>query len=119
MVLAVAVAGAVGAMARHQVDEIVQARRPDSLLGIFAVNLLGSLLLGVLAGGVLFHDWSTAWTAVAGTGFCGGFTTFSTVSVASVLAAREADPRRGALNALGTLGTTVLAATIGLFLTSV
>lgn len=48
-------------------------------LGTFAVNILGSLLIGILFGlaenrGML----SPAASAVLITGFCGGFTTFST-----------------------------------------
>lgn len=48
-------------------------------LGTFVVNVVGSLLIGILFGlaenrGVL----SPAASAVLVTGFCGGFTTFST-----------------------------------------
>jgi fluoride ion exporter CrcB/FEX len=46
----------------------------------FGINVTGSFVLGVLAGAVLFHGQPSAWQTVLGTGFCGGYTTFSTAS---------------------------------------
>lgn len=43
--------------------------------GVFAVNILGSLLIGILSVNVL----PTTWHTVIGTGFIGGLTTFSTM----------------------------------------
>jgi CrcB protein len=43
-----------------------------------AVNLIGSLLLGLLVVAAPHH-----WRPLLGTGFCGGFTTFGTVVVAT------------------------------------
>ncbi len=42
--------------------------------------MTGSALLGVLAGLVLFHGAPYELQAILGTGFCGGYTTFSTAS---------------------------------------
>jgi len=44
------------------------------------INVTGSALLGVLAGLVLFHGAPHELQAILGTGFCGGYTTFSTAS---------------------------------------
>ena len=43
--------------------------------GVFAVNILGSLLIGILSVNVL----PTTWHTVIGTGFIGGLTSFSTM----------------------------------------
>ncbi len=43
--------------------------------GVFAVNILGSLLMGILSVNVVPATWHT----VIGTGFIGGLTTFSTM----------------------------------------
>lgn len=83
--IAVAVAGGAGASARLALDRgvarRVRAASPAALLvpGTLAVNVVGSLLLGLLAGLVLFHGVPSGWKTVLGTGFCGGFTTWSTL----------------------------------------
>lgn len=83
--IAVAVAGGAGASARLALDRgvarRVRAASPVALLvpGTLAVNVVGSLLLGLLAGLVLFHGVPSGWKTVLGTGFCGGFTTWSTL----------------------------------------
>ena len=70
------VAGAVvGAPLRYLVDRAIQ-RRHDSLFpwGTFAVNVVGSFTLAVVAVGA-----SPPWLlALLGTGFCGALTTYST-----------------------------------------
>ena len=75
--LAVAVAGAAGAVARYLVGVTVQRRRGDGGVrwSTLLVNVTGSFLLGVLIGA------GSGWTTVAGTGFLGGYTTFSTFAI--------------------------------------
>lgn len=78
-VLLVLVGGAVGAPLRYLADLLVQARH-DSVLpwGTLTVNVVGSLVLGVVASAVV-HAGSPAWLlTLVGTGFCGALTTFST-----------------------------------------
>jgi CrcB protein len=75
--LLVALGAAVGAPLRYLVDRAVQARH-DSLFpwGTFAVNVTGSLILGMLIGGADAVPGSV--TTLLGTGFCGALTTYST-----------------------------------------
>jgi CrcB protein len=73
--LGIALFGALGAVARFRLDAAVFARFPsDFPLGILAVNLSGALALGALVGGAAPHRV----LSVLGTGFMGGYTTFST-----------------------------------------
>ena len=81
----VGLAGAAGALARYVVDGALRARSGSTLpLGTMAINLSGSLLLGVLTGLVVWHHATSTLTLVAGSGFCGGYTTFSTASYEAV-----------------------------------
>ena len=76
----VAVFGGFGAVARFRVDMAVSARLPsDFPLGTLIVNLSGTVPLGLLVGAALPHRT----LLVLGTGFLGGYTTFSTWMVES------------------------------------
>jgi fluoride exporter len=78
-VLLVLLGGAVGAPLRYLTDLAVQSRH-DSLLpwGTLTVNVVGSLVLGALAGGAALADVPAWLLTLGGTGFCGALTTFST-----------------------------------------
>ncbi|MGW0045080.1 fluoride efflux transporter CrcB [Rhodococcus sp. NPDC003348] len=82
-VLLVLLGGAVGAPARFLLDRAVQSRHDSAFpWGTLSVNVIGSLILGGLAGAATAHD-SALWTLV-GTGFCGALTTFSTFGYETV-----------------------------------
>jgi CrcB protein len=67
--------GALGAVARFRVDAAVSARLPgDFPFGTLVVNLTGSFVLGILVGASVSHRVAF----LLGTGFMGGYTTFST-----------------------------------------
>jgi fluoride exporter len=75
--LFVALGAAVGAPLRYLVDRAVQGRH-DSLFpwGTLTVNIIGSLILGVLIGGATAIP--AAVMQLLGTGLCGALTTYST-----------------------------------------
>ena len=110
-VAAIAVAGALGALARDVLDRAVVARLPASRLpaGVLVVNVTGSFLLGVLAG-VPGIDGGVFM--VAGPGFLGAFTTFSTFTVQTVRLDRPDAIR----NVAAQLGGCVAAVLFGLAL---
>ncbi|MBD8486923.1 MULTISPECIES: fluoride efflux transporter CrcB [unclassified Frigoribacterium] len=119
LVVAVAVAGGVGAATRFVVDGLVKDRLGSAYpWGTTVINVSGSFALGVLTGLALQAVVAPEWKAVLGTGLLGGYTTFSTASVETVrlLAAG----RRGAAvaNGLGMLVACVGVASLGLWLGS-
>jgi CrcB protein len=113
--LGVAAASAVGAPARYLLDRFVAARNRGRFpWGTFAINISGSLLLGLLVGLSLHHGLSKAWLAVLGTGFCGAYTTFSTFSVETVRLVEEGALSAAALNIGVSLAVGLPAAAAGL-----
>ena len=89
--------GGVGAVLRFLLDRGVSARTGREFpYGTLAVNLVGSLALGVLAGAAVGGD---AYRLSA-TGLIGAFTTFSTWSFESHRLAEEGRAGHGALNLL-------------------
>ena len=75
MWLGVGAMGALGALGRFRVGNAVTARRPtDFPLGTYVVNLTGGFALGLLTGLSVGGDA----LLLLGTGFLGGYTTFST-----------------------------------------
>ncbi|MEU0497521.1 fluoride efflux transporter CrcB [Mycobacterium sp. NPDC006124] len=110
-------AGAAGAVARFVLDSAVKRRwRTTFPWATVTINLTGSFVLGLLAGLVIFDGQPTAWQTVLGTGFCGGYTTFSTASFETVRLVQQG--RRGVAlaNALGSLVGSVAACAAGLAL---
>ncbi len=74
----IAFAGFLGAISRYEVGFLFPHAEPENFpWATLFINLIGSLLLGVLTG-LLIRRRAPAWFGdVAGTGFLGAFTTFS------------------------------------------
>jgi len=117
MVLALAVAAALGALARYMVDVAVQRRRsPIWPLGTLAVNLSGSFVLGFVVGLGLYHGLGDPVRTLAGTGFVGAYTTFSTFSYETIHLLQDGAYRPALLNVTLSTAGGLAAATVGLAL---
>jgi len=115
MIAIVAICGALGAVARYELDTFIQDRtRTVMPVGILSVNVIGSLILGVFIGLNLRHGFSNNIELAVGTGFCGGFTTFSSLMYEGTQLTQEGAYRQavGILSLSTILGG--IAAAIGL-----
>ena len=112
--LLVVLGAAAGAPSRWLLDQFVQSRHRDNFpWGTLVINIAGSLALGVLLGGQHYHGTGAYLVSLAGTGFCGGFTTFSTFAYETVRLAEEREYLRAAANLVLSLGLGLLAAYAG------
>lgn len=102
----------IGAPLRYLTDRSVQARH-DSVFpwGTLTVNLVGSLVLGSLAGAGAAVPSSVA--TFLGTGLCGGLTTYSTFSYESLRLVEEKAYFLATVNVLVSLVAAVGAALLG------
>ena len=117
LVVAVGLAGGVGAVARLVLDGLLRARvRVAFPLGTTVINVTGSFLLGLVTGLALANGLPAEWRAVLGTGFLGGYTTFSTASFETVRLAQQRRYRAAAFNGVGMLLLALAAAGLGLWL---
>jgi CrcB protein len=111
--IVVGVAGGLGAVARFVLDGVIRSAFPaPAPVGTVVVNLSGSLLLGVLAG-LVASGMPDQLDLILGTGFLGGYTTFSTACFEVVALLRRRRFRAAVRIGLGTMIFAVLAATLG------
>jgi CrcB protein len=109
------VAGAmVGAPLRYLTDRTVQARH-DTVFpwGTFAVNVTGSLVLGLVTGAVAAGAASSQVQLLLGTGLCGALTTYSTFSYETLRLAETGARFFAAVNVLGSIAAGLGAAFTG------
>lgn len=78
--LQVALGGAIGAVARYATYRAIPAHGPGFPVATVAVNVLGSLVMGLLAA-LLMRRGGGDYAPLLLTGILGGFTTFSAFSL--------------------------------------
>jgi fluoride exporter len=114
IIVVMALAGGLGAVTRFVLDGAVVRRTGGRFpYGTVIINLTGSLLLGLVTGLAAGHLVPDALRLVVGTGFLGGYTTFSTASLETLRLVQERRPTAALLNGLGTLLGTVALAAVG------
>lgn len=116
MILAVVLGAAIGAPLRFLVDRAVSARH-GSLFpwGTLTVNVAGSALLGFLAA----LPAGEGLMALAGTGFCGALTTYSTLGYETFVLVEQGARRQAVANAVVSVLAGLGAAYLGMTLAQV
>ena len=110
-ILLVAIGGAIGSVCRYLLSGINVASWP---WGTFAVNILGSLFFGLLVGLVSKGIVSPEIKLLLVTGFCGGFTTFSTFANESFSMMKAGDALQMALYLAASVVIGILAVWLGM-----
>jgi len=76
------IGGGSGSVLRYLIGKYFNQVEHNVFLGTFLVNILGSLFIGLLFGlAEKNHILTPNQTLLLATGFCGGFTTFSTLAL--------------------------------------
>jgi CrcB protein len=117
VLLLLGLAGAAGAAARFAFSEWANHHwRGDLPLATLAINATGAFALGLLStlGGP--HATLAETRLLLGTGFLGGYTTFSTLSYDTHSLFRSGQHRAAWLNAVASLALGIGAAGLGLLL---
>jgi len=110
----VALGSAVGGASRYALSMFIQQRASSTFpIGTLIVNVTGSLVLGfVLRYALGSPSVSAEVRALLTTGFCGGYTTFSTFSYDAMTLIEDGDYRRAAIY----IGASVLVSLVAIFL---
>jgi len=116
--LAIAAGGALGSVARHGVNVLVHGRWPllRFPLATLIVNVLGCLVIGVLAG-LVMSDRITLrfyWREFLFVGILGGFTTFSTFGLDTLTLARAHSSSAAVWNVVAQVALGLLAVRLGM-----
>lgn len=116
--LLVAAGGAIGASARHLVSQgALRWLGPGWPYGTMAANVIGALLMGLLAGWLAFKvDGGRDLRLFLSVGMMGGFTTFSAFSLETALMIERKNFASAGLYAAGSVILCVMALFAGLML---
>lgn len=113
-VLWVALGGALGASARYSIGvTLLRVYGGPAPVATWTVNLLGCLLIGVLAPLVAGPELEARRLLLV-TGFLGSFTTFSTFSLDTLALWRAGETGWALLNVAGSVGLGLLFVALGL-----
>ncbi len=116
-VLLVFLGGGFGSVLRYIIGKYLNAAETGFPYGTFAANIIGSLLIGFILGiAVKQNTLSQNQILFLATGFCGGFTTFSTFAYENHAFLKSGDFTMFALYTMASFVIAFLAVFAGIFL---
>ena len=109
--------GGLGSVLRYLISKSLNSETLFLPYETFTVNILGSLLLGLIVGFAARHEFfSSNLILFLAVGFCGGFTTFSSFALENQALLRSGDYLNFFFYAFGSITLGILAVFLGLFL---
>lgn len=115
--LLVFVGGGFGSVLRYIIGKYLNNTENGIPYGTFLANILGSLLIGFILGYALKHNsLSSNQTLLLATGFCGGFTTFSTFAYENHVFLKSGDFTSFAIYTIASFALGFLAVFSGMYL---
>jgi CrcB protein len=117
VILSVGVGGGIGALLRYFVAGWLQPAGSAFNWGIFAVNITGGLVMGMIVeASALKLNLSLEMRAFLTTGILGGYTTFSTFSLDSALLLQKGEYMMAAFYVIGSVVLSIAALFAGLWI---
>ncbi len=114
------VGGGFGSVLRFIIGKWLNNSETGIPYGTFAANIIGSLLIGIILGLAAKNETlSQSQTLLLATGFCGGFTTFSTFAYENHVFLKSGDFTSFALYTIASFVVGFLAVFLGMFLVKV
>ncbi len=114
--LLVFVGGGFGSLCRYLIYKMLDQEQFSFPYATFSVNVAGSLLLGLILGYVIKQEnLSGGMILFLTTGFCGGFTTFSTFAFENQQFLKSGDYSSFLIYALGSLFLGIAAIFSGIY----
>lgn len=111
------VGGGFGSVLRFLIGKYLNSVETGIPYGTFAANILGSLLIGLILGLAAKNDAITQnHTLLIATGFCGGFTTFSTFAYENHVFLKSGDFLSFAIYTIASFVIGFLAVFFGMYL---
>ncbi|EDP71687.1 hypothetical protein FBALC1_04347 [Flavobacteriales bacterium ALC-1] len=115
--LLVFVGGGFGSVLRFVIGKWLNNSENGIPYGTFAANIIGSLLIGIILGLAAKNETlSQSQTLLLATGFCGGFTTFSTFAYENHVFLKSGDFTSFALYTIASFVIGFLAVFFGMYL---
>tara|TARA_B100000795_G_scaffold269230_1_gene258005 strand:- start:6126 stop:6497 length:372 start_codon:yes stop_codon:yes gene_type:complete len=115
--LLVFIGGGFGSVLRFVIGKWLNNSENGIPYGTFVVNVLGSLLIGLILGYAVKNDaLSQNTTLLLATGFCGGFTTFSTFAYENHIFLKSGDFTSFAIYTIASFIVGFLAVFAGMYL---
>lgn len=116
-VLLVFIGGGFGSAMRYLIGKYLNSAESGIPYGTFAANIIGSLLIGLILGLAAKNNTLTSnQTLLLATGFCGGFTTFSTFAYENHVLLKSGDFMNFAIYTIASFVIGFLAVFFGMYL---